>query len=735
MKTNITIISLIALGTSLAGVLGACTAEAPFAGEGEGAVKMHVVLNDRLSRADAADTDELAENCKIYITTGEGFGNVLHKWTGISNVPASVALRYGAYRAEAYAGDSVPASWDKKYYTGYTTFDVGASQPNPEVQIDCKIANVAVSVDKNSVDNSVIADDYTVTFGIGDTNKTLVYTKAEVDNGQTGYFMMPVNQTDIRYEISASDMDGNSHSYSGTIAGVKRAHEYRLTFKYGDNGETSGGAFITIEIEDLELINDEIVIEGVPTVTGTETQKVNLEGNFEDEVVSVASYGALKSLELSLPTGTMSRAAAEVDVVDLIHISEAVRNNLASKGVDFDEIVEEKTGVHLYHINFRAKWLNALPKSEEAIIVPVVAVDKNDNIVRQELSIANTESAIVYADPVLLDDIDVNNLLAVTGTSATVTLKVVSQDAGVPVVRYCEEGTENWLTAEGTASGNVMTFRLTGLKTGTRYEYQAAVDDFISESKYFTTEEAFAIPNASFESWNTYSAWTMLGTKNVIIPWAEGNKSASFWGSGNEGAATANKVLTDKSTDMVASGSYCARLASDEAARIIAAGNIFVGEYVETDVTNGVLSVGRPYNGSHPVSLRFYANYRPASGVTVKSGNEAFVPEGFKGGTDHGQVYVALTTEAVEIRTNPDNRKLFDRNGSEVIAYGEVSWTGNFGPDGTLQEVEIPLEYNSRAKSVRPTHLVIVASASKYGDYFSGAKGSVMCLDDFELVY
>lgn len=264
--------------------------------------------------------------------------------------------------------------------------------------------------------------------------------------------------------------------------------------------------------------------------------------------------------------------------------------------------------------------------------MPVVAVDKNDNIVRQELSIANTESAIVYADPVLLDDIDVNNLLAVTGTSATVTLKVVSQDAGVPVVRYCEEGTENWLTAEGTASGNVMTFRLTGLKTGTRYEYQAAVDDFVSESKYFTTEEAFAIPNASFESWNTYSAKTMLGTKNVIIPWAEGDKSASFWGSGNEGAATANKVLTDKSADMVNSGSYCARLASDEAARIIAAGNIFVGEYVETDVTNGVLSVGRPYNGSHPVSLRFYANYRPASGVTVKSGNEAFVPEGFKGG-------------------------------------------------------------------------------------------------------
>lgn len=52
MKTNITIISLIALGASLTGVLGSCATEAPFAGEGDGAVKMHVVLNDKLSRAD-----------------------------------------------------------------------------------------------------------------------------------------------------------------------------------------------------------------------------------------------------------------------------------------------------------------------------------------------------------------------------------------------------------------------------------------------------------------------------------------------------------------------------------------------------------------------------------------------------------------------------------------------------------------------------------------------------------
>lgn len=735
MKTNITIISLIALGASLTGVLGSCTAEAPFAGEGEGAVKMHVVLNDKLSRADG-DADMLAENCKIYITTGEGYSNVLHKWTGVDNLPASVALKYGVYCAEAYAGDSVPASWDKKYYKGLAPFEVSSSQPNPEVQIVCKIANVAVSVDKNSIDNNVIADDYTITFRIGNTNKTLVFGKTEVDSESKGYFMMPVNQTGLSYEIVAKDKEGNSHTYPGTIDNVKPAHEYRLSFKYGADASTAGGAFISIEIDDVELITDEIIIEGPPTVSGTDNQVVNLDGTFTDEVVSVASYGSLKSLQLTLPATASSRAdATAAESVDVIHMSNYVKDDLARKGIDFDEVVDEATDVHLYHINFRAKWLNALPKSTEPITVPIVAIDQADNSVRQEFSVANTESAIVIKDPLVLNDISVSDCLAVTGTKAVVTLRVVTPEAGTPVLRYRAAGTGAWQDASGTLSGDIMTFNLSGLTTGTRYEYQATVGDFVSESKYFTTDEAFVIHNASFEDWSTYSAQTMLGKKDVTLPWSVGDKGASFWGSGNEGAATANMTLTNKSGDMFHSGSSSARLESKSALGLLAAGNIFVGEYVKTDGTNGVLSVGRPYNGSHPEKLKVWVNYRPGNKMKIEDKNAEFLPSGFKDGNDYGQIYVALTTGAIEIRTNPNNRKLFSKDDSEVLAYGQVTWTEAFGPDGALQEVEIPIEYNDRAKTTKPTHLVIVVSASKYGDYFSGSEGSVMYLDDFELVY
>ena len=96
---------------------------------------------------------------------------------------------------------------------------------------------------------------------------------------------------------------------------------------------------------------------------------------------------------------------------------------------------------------------------------------------------------------------------------------------------------------------------------------------------------------------------------------------------------------------------------------------------------------------------------------------------------------MALTTGTVEIHTK-DTSTLFNPDGDYIVAYGQVTWEGtNFGEDNQLSLLEIPLEYKERAQTVRPTHLVIVAAASKYGDFYAGSDKSVMYLDDFELVY
>ena len=36
---------------------------------------------------------------------------------------------------------------------------------------------------------------------------------------------------------------------------------------------------------------------------------------------------------------------------------------------------------------------------------------------------------------------------------------------------------------------------------------------------------------------------------------------------------------------------------------------------------------------------------------------------------------------------------------------------------------------------MKPTYILIVASASKYGDYFTGSTSSVLLLDEFELLF
>ncbi len=100
----------------------------------------------------------------------------------------------------------------------------------------------------------------------------------------------------------------------------------------------------------------------------------------------------------------------------------------------------------------------------------------------------------------------------------------------------------------------------------------------------------------------------------------------------------------------------------------------------------------------------------------------------------------------VSITANPSTRKLFPSSPTnekgepaedydKVIAYGQVTWKEAFGPDGGLQLCDIPFTYTTLAEKQAPKYIVIVASASKFGDYFSGSASSVMYLDDFELIY
>ena len=95
-------------------------------------------------------------------------------------------------------------------------------------------------------------------------------------------------------------------------------------------------------------------------------------------------------------------------------------------------------------------------------------------------------------------------------------------------------------------------------------------------------------------------------------------------------------------------------------------------------------------------------------------------------------VWIALidSAEPFEIRTAPSDRQLFDPAGPEVVAYGQMQM-GETVPGYIPFEIELNYTSTSRV----PKYILITASASKYGDYFTGGNGSTLYIDDFKLVY
>lgn len=274
--------------------------------------------------------------------------------------------------------------------------------------------------------------------------------------------------------------------------------------------------------------------------------------------------------------------------------------------------------------------------------------------------------------------------------------------------------------ADVTHDAGSFTGRLTGLTPLTAYVARAYSGTDYGAEIEFTTQDVAQLPNSDFESW-----W--LDGK-VWDPWGEGG--TPYWDTGNKGATTLGSSNTYP-TDDTPTGTGRAACLETRFVGIgmigkLAAGNIFAGSYVRTDGTNGILSFGRPFT-LRPTRLRFWAKYHSAPISSVTSGYEDL-----KGTPDKGIIWVALTDgdSPFEIRTNPADRHLFDPAAPDVVAYGKVEWGADVAE---WTQFELTLDYRSTSRT--PRYILCTASASWLGDYFTGGNGSVLTIDDLELLY
>lgn len=290
-------------------------------------------------------------------------------------------------------------------------------------------------------------------------------------------------------------------------------------------------------------------------------------------------------------------------------------------------------------------------------------------------------------------------------------------------VEYRLAGTEQWTRVpqeDIIHNGGDFTACIKHLSPNTAYQARAYSDTEYAEVLDFTTGSEVQLPNAGFENW-----WK---DGKIWCPWGEGEDA--FWGTGNKGATTIGESNTTPFPLVPDGGPRYARLSTVFAGigpiGKLAAGNIFAGYYVRTDGTDGVLSFGRPFK-ERPTRLRGVFNYKTAP---ISHANNDYKP--LIGQPDTCIIWVALidSAEPFEIRTKPANRHLFDPDGPEVVAYGKMEC-------GETVEQFTPFQFELKYKSYSrvPNYILVTASSSKYGDYFTGGVGAVMCLDDLVLEY
>lgn len=293
-------------------------------------------------------------------------------------------------------------------------------------------------------------------------------------------------------------------------------------------------------------------------------------------------------------------------------------------------------------------------------------------------------------------------------------------------IQYRQKGEETWdqvfddeitFNEDGTFSA-----AMRHLIPSTEYEYKAVIGSQTYDVTSFTTDEAAQLPNSGFEDW-----W--LNPKNIWFVYAEGGDM--FWDTGNTGSNLANKNVTVFDESKPHGGKRSIKLASENVIIKFAAGNLFAGEYVKTDGTDGILDFGRPFT-ARPTTLKGWFKYTCKPISQISDDPEDQFEDAQKGMNDQAHIYIALGdwSSPVRIQTKKKNRQLFSKSDSHIIAYQEMI-VGETVGDWT--EFKLKLDYRSLTR--KPTYIVVVASASKYGDYFTGGDGSTLWLDDLELIY
>lgn len=736
------------LALSLIATVGAftsCSDDTIRVDEGEGKINLDVTLDNDVkveSRADGSDISALMEDFQLYIYSSKGLIRKYHK---ASEIPTEgLWLISGNYQAVVWAGDSTDASYTHKYFMGKTDFAV-TKGGNAVVSVVGKIQNTVASVVLPDALKDLMPD---LKMTIGTSAGTLDFDYSNYESAK-GYYMIPKGETDLKWKITGTQENGTAYVKEGTVANAKGATEYQFSIIYDPNQSTggTGGASLSVSVDASEVpVGESITVTSAPKIVGSgfDISQPYYSGQqkFDTKLsVYVTASAEITSIVLSCDNVAGWEAATGISgssVFDFYKANANVLAQLKNAGV-YRPASSDAEG--------QGCGYNAETKEDiQKIVLSKALLNKFANG-SYKITITATDANQKTRTAVL--DIEISEDKVVSGeaqeayhTSATLTATIADATAsnfGFEYRDITSRATEGWQWIDGVVSEDGLSFtaKLTGLTAGAKYEWRAActaADGSYSVSNItntFTTQPTLQFKNNSFEDW----------VKNGDVWMPSSSTGDFFWDSGNWGSTTlgAEYNITTQDTSIKHSGNSSIKMASRYIILKFAAGNVFIGDYLATEGTDGVLGLGREF-AARPKALHGWVKYRP---VTMEKGNNWGDKNPYgakKGDMDHGMIYVALSDASTSgydgqyfpfIIKTKNQAQLFNKNAQNIIGYGEIMFTENTAGEDMV-EFTIPIEYRSDAM---PKYISLVASASYLGDYFVGGDGSTMWLDDLELVY
>ncbi|WP_281717509.1 PCMD domain-containing protein [Alistipes senegalensis] len=263
-----------------------------------------------------------------------------------------------------------------------------------------------------------------------------------------------------------------------------------------------------------------------------------------------------------------------------------------------------------------------------------------------------------------------------------------------------------------------------GLFAGHTYEFRLLVGGSEQGAPLeYTAPAGNTIPNGDMED-ASMSCWT------------QNNKTAEFWGSGN------NTFTKGLCTQASFAGGTRAKLQATPAVGVLASGNLFTGLFQKDLITRGVVSFGQTYAWKarpRALKVQYFAEHIGPVDIDKKFG----APIGM-GDQDRARIMVAIVDwnarREVGSGTEPptgtwDPQEAASTEQGKIIAYGSLFIDESSTGDRMI-DTELELHfYDREAKPSGLYQLVISCSTSAYGDFMTGCKSNVLYIDNFEWAY